>query len=227
MNQLTNCKFEYAKRGELVNKLQIKNDDLQRKLRYIYLKLSEAKQYSKMNNLLIMGVPATTSEVTGAYNLRFESSDVTIAKVIDLCNDKLNLSINEHDISVAHRLRIKKQGEHPPIIVRFVRRSQRNAVFNAKRLLKSFNDTQNNNNKIITNEDLIQHNHDLLHTARSYVKKSFLLSAWTFSCKVHVKPTTGNPTVITSLANLASIIHVISPGENVQLVTRTGASAYG
>ena len=38
--------IEYAKRGELVNKLQIENDDLQRKLRYVYSKLSEAKQYS-------------------------------------------------------------------------------------------------------------------------------------------------------------------------------------
>ena len=118
-----------------------------------------------MDDLLIAGVSATMSEVIGASNSRFESSDVTVAKVIDLCNDKLNLSINEHDISVAHRLRTKEQGEYPPIIVHFVRRSQRNAVFNAKRLLKSFNDNQNNNNKIFINEDLIQHNYDLLHTA--------------------------------------------------------------
>ena len=69
------------------------------------------------------------SEVNGASNSSFELGDVTVAKVIDLCNDKLNLSINEHDISVAHRLRTKNQGGHPPIIVRFVRRSQRNAVF--------------------------------------------------------------------------------------------------
>ena len=61
--------------------------------------------------------------------------------------------------------------------------------------------------------------------ASSYVKKSFLVSAWTFGCKVNVKPPTGNPTVITSLADLVSIIHVISPGENVQFVTCTGASA--
>ena len=96
-----------------------------------------------MDNLLITGVSANMSEVTGTSKSRFESSYVTVATVIDLCNNKLNLSINEHEISVAHRLRTKKQGEHPPIIVRFVRRSQRNAVFNAKRLLKSFNDIQN------------------------------------------------------------------------------------
>ena len=32
-------------------------------------------------------------------------------------------------------------------------------------------------------------------------------------------------TSTTRLPDLASIIHVIPPGENVQLVTRTGASA--
>lgn len=58
-----------------------------------------------------------------------------------------------------------KLGEHPRIIVRFVRRFIRNEIFRAMKELKRFNSTHDDKSKFFINKDLIEANHDLLRIA--------------------------------------------------------------
>ena len=64
------------------------------KLKHIQHELIEAKQYSKLDNLVITGgVPAIFSEVadaSGATSTRMESNDAFVTKIIELCQTHLN-----------------------------------------------------------------------------------------------------------------------------------------
>ncbi len=216
-------KLEYTKRGELIDKLQTENKEMSEKFKRVQLELADAKQYSKLDNLVITGIPATYSEIADASDStqrRIESNSVTVAKVVSLCQDQFDMEITHKDISTAHRLRARKRGEHPPIIVRFVQRSMRDEVYRSKKMLKTFNESRSLGEKIFINEDLIDANHDLLRTARYYKKKSLFESVWTAGCKVFVKPLSGPPQVIKSINDLRSIIHHESPGEDVHIIRR-------
>ena len=80
--------------------------------------------------------PQTKSGIGGSPIT--ENEDVTQI-TLDLI-EKLNVDITERDISIAHRLPLKrgnsilKNRRHPPIIVRFLSRHKRNEIF-----AKSFN----------------------------------------------------------------------------------------
>ena len=70
-------------------------------------------------------MPATLNEVvdaSGYTQTHMESNGVTTANVIELCQNHLNVNLDTNAISVAHRLR-SQRNEYPPIILRFVRRS--------------------------------------------------------------------------------------------------------
>ena len=70
-----------------------------------------------------------------------------------------------------------KQGEHPRIIVCFVRRSVRNEIFRVKKELKRLNSTHDDKSKIFINKDLIEASNDQLRTSQYNRKKSLFTSA--------------------------------------------------
>lgn len=121
-----------------------KVDSLESKCHDLSNKVESLEQYSRKNNLRIFGVPKTEGEDT-------EST------VIKLIKDKLNISILPNDIDCCHRLK-EKEGQHPPIIVKFWRRVLRNKIFFAKSKLKG--------SKIVIREDLTQQ--------RAYMVKQLL-----------------------------------------------------
>ena len=81
------------------------------------LKLDELEQYNRRQNLELVGAPFT------------ENEDVTQI-TLDLI-EKLNVDIAEKDISIAHRLPLKRENSnlknrrHSPIIVRFLSRHKK------------------------------------------------------------------------------------------------------
>ena len=55
-------------------------------------------------------------------------------KIITTLNNYLKVNLNSNDIDITHQLPTSKFGK-VPVIIKFVKRSTRNTVFNKKRLL--------------------------------------------------------------------------------------------
>lgn len=97
--------------------------------------VDDLEQYGRSNCLILHGcdekkIPPTSGR-EGSYNKFLDY----LLSVLNR-NLKLDFTITKNDIDIAHVLPGKKRGT-VPIIMKFVRRSVRHAVFNNKRHLKS------------------------------------------------------------------------------------------
>nr|KAG5694729.1 hypothetical protein BaRGS_031545 [Batillaria attramentaria]KAG5695738.1 hypothetical protein BaRGS_004483 [Batillaria attramentaria] len=128
-------------------------------------KADEVAQYTRRNNVRIFGVPESESE----------SVEECEAKILEIFNKKLGVSLAPKDLEATHRLGKKKppklrdgdndsdsDEENRPraIIVRFVSRKSVQAVLSNRRKLK--------NSRIVITEDLTVPRYQLLmkcHTA--------------------------------------------------------------
>ena len=89
------------------------------------LKVDELEQYDRRQNLIFEGVP------------QFQNENVT--EIILSLASKLNVNLTANDISIAHRLPVKRprlksesnvtNRRHPGIIVRFISRQKRNEMY--------------------------------------------------------------------------------------------------
>ncbi len=180
-----------ARKGEIAQ-LQKKYKDVNDNMEKAEKKLFDLEQYTKRDNLVISGLPATVAEVAGAADAvsthsRFESSDVTEKTFISFCKDKLNITVDTKDISIAHRIKPKNPGECPPVFVRFVRRSVRDSVFHSKSALRDSNKTLEKHRRVYINEDLVEGNRRLLKAARKMFNDKKIMGAWSSNCVVKVK----------------------------------------
>ena len=88
--------------------------------------MENLQQHTRKNNLIISGVPKVPNEDTDS--------------IIVKCADLLHVKLSSHDIDISHRLPVhrstgtgEKRSSTPSIVVRFVRRSVKNAMLAAAR----------------------------------------------------------------------------------------------
>ena len=160
-------------------------------------RLEALETYTCRDNLIITGLPVTSySEIAASSrpeNRDDQNSEALETAVIELFNDRLGLLIRKDHISIAHRLS-RKRGSHLTsdthqtadtsllTIVKFANRKAREAVYAARRKLRSVSGP-----RIFINEDLCKPTADLYRRARQLVRERSLHSAWTSSCTVFVK----------------------------------------
>ncbi len=195
---------DLASRDKRIADLHDENNRLKADMSALQLKNDELEGYSRRDNLILTGIPATTAEVAGANNSS-DSSSTLVKKVIDVVNHGMNLQLKPEDISTAHRLPSRNSGSSQPgsvstsaVIVRFVRRCVRDDVFRAKRALK----TANLGFRLFVNEDLSPHTQKIFHGARFKLRNKLVQGAWTMNGKVYVKSNSGQTTHIKSLNEL-------------------------
>ena len=165
-------------------------------------RLDHLEQYSRRNNIRILGVPMKPNEDTDAI-------------VCDVAQ-QIGVTINTSDIDRSHRLMPKPGGApgnsqgsyanvsrngkpvHPPIIVKFTSYKPRSRMIKERRLLKG--------KGIIIVEDLTKKNSNLLQQTS---RKANVKASWTVDGRVFalVKSTDGQDRkkLITSLSDLTSI----------------------
>ena len=102
-----------------------------------------------------------------------DNEDTTTA-IVDLANEVLKVEppLQREDISISHRLKKPRNAraqEPAPIIVRFLRRVDRNRVISERRKLKDYNQDQDIN--IYLNEDLTTRRVKLFAKVRALQKK--------------------------------------------------------
>jgi hypothetical protein len=155
-------------------------------------KIDRLEAYSRRENLVITGLPVVSySEAanSGDTDTTTSSLDTEMA-VIELCREKLKLSVTSNDISIAHRLLKKNKGsKNSPVIVRFTSRKVRDTVFRARRQLKELKSNDEVTQKIFINEDLTKQTSEIFYYARDLVKKKKLYSTWTNGGVVMIKET--------------------------------------
>lgn len=127
---------------------------------------NDAEQYSRRNNIRIQGVPDDDAK---------ETSLQTTEKVLRICNEKLNASVKMNDIDIAHRLGKWKENKNRPVIVKFVRRQQKNDLMKNTKVLKGTG--------IFINHDLTWTNQQVLSSLR--IKEPELVeSCWHIDGKI-------------------------------------------
>ena len=172
--------------GDLVKKACDEQDRritaLENENKLLKQQTSEFDVVMRMDNLVIHGVPeeftfTATDGESSSRPTHDQLQQQAIESVMNLCQSRLNLPINESDISLAYRIQRIGKDATRPIFVRFVNRNMRNKVLAAKKLLKE--QRHSGLPRIYINEHLTRNNSIIYAKARSMVKEKKLLSTWT------------------------------------------------
>ena len=95
----------------------------------------------------------------------------------------LGIKVEAQDISIAHRVKASKTDKVRPVIVRFVNRKTRNAVYGASKLLKNSNATE----PVFISKHLSKSASDLFFEARKLLREKKIHGTWTQNGQVYVK----------------------------------------
>src|SRR6218665_2497720 len=148
------------------------------------IKLEEMENQLKRDNLIIYGLVEGSSN--SADQLLIDPTtkvNGTTWSVLDLCNNRLGLSIGISDVAESYWLAGSSKGSKRPLLVRFVSRRIRDMVYAARKSLKD----QQSDRPVYFNEHLTRQNSLLFAEARKLVKKKLLQSTWTRGGLVFVR----------------------------------------
>lgn len=132
-------------------------------LKILNEKSNNLEQYTRRNSVRVYGI-------TDKKN---ETPDETAIRVIKLAKDKLNISLQQTDIDVAHRMGRHNNDGNRPIICKFVRRYVKTEVMKVRRKLKG--------SAIVIREDLTHENAKLLENTSAHDK---VQAAWSDEGKI-------------------------------------------
>lgn len=187
-----------------VDALEAETSKLQGVVQEQARRIEGMEAYSRTDQLVIRGLPEVTyaerasASTTPGIGIQ-ESVDAVEKAFIAFCGDKLNVTVDQRDISIIHRLKAGSRDSVRPVIVRFTNKKIRNIVYNAKKLLRG------SGSNIYVSEHLTKLNSNLFFEARKLLKERKIYGCWTTGGIVHVKfsPDPGSrPTPIYSMTDL-------------------------
>ena len=147
----------------------------------LYTRVDDLEQYGRRDTLEIQGIPVIPNDNPTQFVI--EAAKLT------------GVNIQENDISVAHRLKSRKQGQ-APIIVKFARRSVRDKIFNNRKNLKTkkskdlpsiSSQPQVQSQTIYINESLTFYRKQLLKRATEFKKHQGFKYLWTSNGKIKLR----------------------------------------
>lgn len=181
----------------------------------IRLRVDELENYSRMDNLIIHGLPESSyaelsSDSSVSQDTPTQTNQETLKNVLNFCQARLGLDVEKSDISIAHRIPRGKHDKHRPIIVRFSSRQARNSLLAARKSLRTSNSTSSHSGTaaIFINEHLTKSNAHIFSRTRVLAKEKKIHSTWTANGLVFIRrtdSTTEKPKKISSLKDLDEI----------------------
>ncbi|XP_021357824.1 uncharacterized protein LOC110453266 [Mizuhopecten yessoensis] len=90
-------------------------------------KLNDLEQYGRKNTIRIVGLEDSN---------RNETDEECVEKIVKFVYDKLNVTIVEADIDIAHRLGVYQRGKPRNIICKFTHRIRKFKIIKQRKLLK-------------------------------------------------------------------------------------------
>lgn len=147
--------------------------------------IEEIKQYERINNMIIYGIPDSTSR-------EYEEEDVY--KYVKNIAEALNIphAMSKNEIDVAHRLpsRIKKTGP-TMIIVKFRNRWVKDEFMKARAVKKSLHLSEigfpDNDKQVYLRDHLTPQNDTLFKKCRELRQGGKIWATWTRDCKIYIK----------------------------------------
>lgn len=162
--ELNDLKGEISVIKNEVHELKREKKLMQDDVKAAVINSNDVEQYGRRWLLRIHGVQTSANEDC-------------LEKAATLFKDKLGVSVEKHDLEAAHRLRPRKDGRPPAMIVRFMRRDKRQLVLQERRKLKG--------SGCSITEDLTHLNIKLLNRVQNHEAIS---QAWTSNGKIYGIP---------------------------------------
>lgn len=194
---IANQTEELKKCMKIIEDLKNENNNLVKKVKDLELRLDDVEQYSRSNNIEILGVPEEKNEDV------FE----TVKKVCTA----LDVHVERNNIDVCHRLK-KPQDSHWPatIIVRFVQRDLKNQVLSKRRVKRNFSTLhcgyQSTSAPIYINENLCFGRKKLYKAAREAKKDKNYTFLWVRNGNILMRESEESPVKrITCLEDLEKL----------------------
>jgi hypothetical protein len=174
--------------------------------------IRDLQQYSRLNNLEIVGVPLTKNE--------------DVYALLEKVASTINVPWLRNEISVAHRLPSSQKDRHPNIVVRFISRSTRAAWLSAAKQKKGLDAVHLSSafkpTPVYINEHLTSHSKAVLSSAKRMVREQQLAFAWVKEGRVLVRVTAdARPRRVSEVGDLERLVRGPrsshgSPGNNGQ-----------
>lgn len=156
-----------AKVSQQIEELYIKYNLISSAVSKLENAIDELEQYGRRNCIIIHGLsPSNLPDVHKNY-------PAFVDHIIAKLNSQLGLNLFSHNVDIAHPLPVAKNGK-TPIIVKFVRRSDRNAILHKKRLFAS--------SGLAVTESLTKKRLTLLNEARFLIGQK---EVWTFNGSIY------------------------------------------
>lgn len=172
----------------------VKIQNLETKISTLEEKLDEYEQYSRRENLRIVGLKESPKE------------DV-IQSIIQFSREKLKIDLSDKDISRAHRVGPKDQkGKSREIIIRFTSNAAKTKMKSEAKVLKG--------SGIFINDDLTKKRAHLLYQARLAKRRKDILDAWTFDGRVAIKDKRNKITTVKDINQLEQLCSSPLPSTN-------------
>ena len=140
------------------------------------------------------------------HNIRISNNwpegkdDDLLLKTVDLLK-KLDNTITEYDIDFCHRIGQLKSNKSRPVLVRLLRRRQRDVIMYNKKQLKNVLDTKRQ--CFYINEDLTKFRDNMFYEARKLQKMNKVKNAFTLGGNIYVKQNNDIRKIITTPRQLA------------------------
>lgn len=155
-------------------------------------RMEELEQYSRSNMLEVNGIPQTINE--------------NLTDIICKMSNALGHQISEKEIDICHRMKSRKEGQTPPIVVRFVRRMDRNEIIQRRKVKRDFSTRdmgQSLDSRVYINESLSLSRRKVFATARELYKKNKIKYIWVKNGKILARKEDGAPAI--ELKNLGDV----------------------
>lgn len=204
MKEVSALKVQYgevqvmcAKNTTDVEALVTENQRLSEQVAALTSEVSDLQQHTRKSNVLISGVPLTPKE--NVY--------IILKRIAEL----LNIQYNRYDVSVAHRLPVRKGDSRPPsIVVCFVSRSVKAEWIEARKARKTLTaqelHTSFSDQQVYINEHLTPQTRAIFNGARELMKIKKLAAVWTNDGRVLAKRTAmGQPFRVLHLQHLEEL----------------------
>lgn len=171
---------ENEKRKADFARLSTENISLKSDLAVLESRVHDLEQYSRRDNIEIVGVPYTNNE--------------SLFTILGLVARVLNIPFSRVDFSTVHRLPVTQSRPNPPIIARFVVRDCKVAWIkayreNRKELTGAALSDSFPSYPVYVNDHLTTLNKKILGKARQLVREKKIAYTWTRDCRVLAKKT--------------------------------------
>lgn len=183
---LDTLKTEYDGLKKKCEDLSQENEELKNDLYDLRGEFADMQQYSRRDNIEIVGVP---------YKQRENLHDIA-AKIASFYNIS---SYRSSDISIIHRLQDSKRTGKPNIVMKFVRREAKEKWITTARMSKTQLTAADLNegwtmDHIYMNDHLTYYNKGLLSQLRGMLREKKIARVWTRDCRLLVRVKEDSPT---------------------------------